>query len=57
MTSLNYNISINIVDENLENKYKLESSYENIVINHRCFYYIKNKKIVNKILSCGIIDY
>jgi len=53
----NLGISINIVDENLENKYKLESSYENIVINHRCFYYIKNKKIVNKILSCGIIDY
>lgn len=39
------------------NKYVIEKSFDIISINHKCFYYVKNNFLQNKILSTGIINY
>jgi hypothetical protein len=38
-------------------KYKVSNQLDEITINHKCFYYIKNKLLPNKLLLCGKIEY
>lgn len=39
------------------NKFEIMKTFDNITINHKCFYYVKNNFIQNKILATGIINY
>lgn len=39
------------------NKYEIIKSFDEITINHKCFYYVKNNFIQNKILATGMINY
>jgi hypothetical protein len=41
----------------LTNKYEITKSFDEITINHKCFYYVKNNFIQNKILATGTISY
>ena len=50
-------LSIKVSKEISKNKYQIAKSFDNITINHKCFYYIKNSNIPNKILSTGMISY
>jgi hypothetical protein len=50
-------LSISVSKEISKNKYQISKSFDNISINHKCFYYIKNSNIPNKILSTGVISY
>ena len=50
-------LSIGVSKEIPHNKYEIVKSFDNITINHKCFYYIKNINIPNKILSTGMISY
>ena len=50
-------LSIGVSKEISKNKYQIAKSFDNITINHKCFYYIKNSNIPNKILSTGMISY
>lgn len=50
-------IGIQISQQVPKNKYEITGSIESIAINHRTFYYVKNKFIPNKILVDGIINY
>jgi hypothetical protein len=50
-------LSIGVSKEIPKNKYQIAKSFDNITINHKCFYYVKNSNIPNKILSTGIISY
>jgi hypothetical protein len=50
-------LSIGVSKEIPNNKYEIIKSFDAITINHKCFYYIKNTNIKNKILSTGIICY
>lgn len=58
---LNINIemglSITVSKEIPKNKYEILKSYDEIIINHKCFYYVKNNFIQNKILATGMINY
>lgn len=54
---VNMGLSIGVSKEISKNKYHIAKSYDNITINHKCFYYIKNSNIPNKILSTGMICY
>lgn len=46
------------VDNNISaNKYQITSNIEEIKINHRCYFYIKNQSIENRILFSGMIEY
>jgi hypothetical protein len=46
------------IDKNVSNnKYQIISNIDEIKINHRCFFYIKNSNIENRILFCGMIEY
>lgn len=46
------------VDKNTSNnKYQIISNIDEIKINHRCYFYIKNQSIENRILFSGIIEY
>lgn len=46
------------VDNNVSTeKYQIVSNIDEIKINHRCFFYTKNKNIENRILFSGIIEY
>jgi uncharacterized protein YneR len=58
---LNVNIemglSIGVSKEIPKNKYEIIKSYDDITINHKCFYYVKNNFIQNKILATGMINY
>jgi hypothetical protein len=40
-----------------KNKYDIKSNIDEIKINHRCFFYIKNNSILNRILLSGMINY
>jgi len=40
-----------------KNKYEIKSTIDEIKINHRCYFYIKNANIMNKILISGLINY
>ena len=50
-------LSIGVSKEVPKNKYQIAKSFDNVTINHKCFYYIKNSNIPNKILSTGMIHY
>jgi hypothetical protein len=50
-------LSIGVSKEISKNKYQIGKTFDNITINHKCFYYIKNSNIPNKILSTGMICY
>ena len=60
-----YNISIIndyilnvIIDRDAQTqKYNAFTQINEITINHKCCYYIKNKMLPNKLLLCGKIDY
>ena len=39
------------------NKYEITKSFDEITINHKCFYYVKNNFLQNKILATGMINY
>lgn len=39
------------------NKYEILKSFDEITINHKCFYYVKNNYLQNKILATGMISY
>lgn len=46
------------IDKNISaEKYQIVSNIDEIKINHRCYFYIKNKNIENRILFSGIIEY
>ena len=40
-----------------KNKYEIKSNIDEIKINHRCYFYIKNTNVLNKILLSGMINY
>jgi len=50
-------LELNISNTISKDKYEIKRNIEIIEINHRCYYYIKNKNIENKILSNGMINY
>lgn len=50
-------LSIGVSKEISKNKYQINKTFDNITLNHKCFYYIKNSNIPNKILSTGMISY
>lgn len=60
-----YQLDINILmgldlsttQEVSKEKYEIKRNIEMIEINHKCYYYVKNKNIENKILSNGMINY
>jgi len=56
---INLNISLNLtVDTEVPNKkYEIKQTIPEMLINHACYYYIKNEKIPNKILCTGMINY
>lgn len=50
-------LSIGVSKEISKNKYEITKTFDDIRINHKCFYYIKNEFIPNKILASGMICY
>ena len=50
-------LSIGTSKEISKNKYEILKTFDEITINHKCFYYVKNSNIKNKILSTGTIHY
>jgi len=55
--NIDMGLSISVSKEIPSNKYEIVNSFDNIIINHKCFYYVKNTNIKNKILSTGMIHY
>lgn len=53
----NIGLNIKTSKEIPKDKYEIKKTFDNIAINHKCFYYVKNKFIQNKILSSGMINY
>jgi len=54
---LEVGLSISIGKEIPKNKYEIVKSFDEIIINHKCFYYVKNNFIQNKVLATGLINY
>ena len=54
---LEMGLSIGVSKEIPKNRYEITKSFDEININHKCFYYVKNNYIQNKILSTGMINY
>lgn len=50
-------LSVGVSKEVSNDKYEITKTFDNITINHKCFYYVKNLNIPNKILSTGMITY
>ncbi len=50
-------LEIGITQDVSKEKYEIKSNIDIININHKCYYYIKNKNIENKILTNGLINY
>jgi hypothetical protein len=55
ISNMELEITIDKIASN--NKYQITSNIDEIKINHRCFFYIKNSSIANRILFTGIIEY
>ena len=55
--NVNIGLNLSVTKEISNNKYEIINSFDNITINHKCFYYVKNNNITNKILSNGLINY
>lgn len=46
------------IDKNTsKNKYQIISNIDEIKVNHRCYFYVKNQSIENRILFAGMIEY
>lgn len=54
---LEVGLSIGVSKEIPKTKYEIVKSFDEIIINHKCFYYVKNNFIQNKILATGLINY
>ena len=50
-------LSIGVSKEVSKNKYEITKTFDDIRINHKCFYYVKNEFIPNKVLATGMICY
>ena len=50
-------LSIGVSKEVPKNKYEITKTFDDIRINHKCFYYVKNEFVPNKILATGMIYY
>ncbi len=50
-------LEIGITQDVSKEKYEIKSNIDIININHKCYYYIKNRNIENKILTNGLINY
>ncbi len=61
MSSIDINVdmglNIEVTNEVSKDKYEIKRNIDYININHKCFYYIKNSNIENKLLITGIINY
>jgi hypothetical protein len=55
--NVNMGLEIDITKEVSKEKYEIKSNIDIININHKCYYYIKNRNIENKILTNGLINY
>lgn len=53
----NMELEITVDKNSSNNKYQIISNIDEIKINHRCVFYIKNSSIANRILFSGIIEY
>ena len=53
----NMELEITIDKNSSNNKYQIISNIDEIKINHRCVFYMKNSSIANRILFSGIIEY
>jgi len=54
---LDIGLNISVSKEVSKEKYEIKRNIDYININHKCFYYIKNSNIENKVLSTGMINY
>jgi hypothetical protein len=54
---MNMGLNISVTDNVSKDKYEIKRNIDYININHKCFYYVKNLNIDNKILSTGLINY
>jgi hypothetical protein len=50
-------LEITVDNATSNNKYQIVSNIDEIKINHRCYFYIKNQSIENRILFSGMIEY
>ena len=55
--NIDIGLSIGVSKEIPKNTYEIVKSFDEIIINHKCFYYVKNNFIQNKVLATGIICY
>lgn len=55
--NLEIGLEITTTQDISKNKYDIKKTIDFININHKCYYYIKNLNINNKILSNGMINY
>ena len=55
--NINMGLNLSVTQDISKNKYEIANTYDNIRIDHKCFYYVRNLNIVNKILSNGMINY
>ena len=53
----NMELEITVDKNSSNNKYQIVSNIDEVKINHRCFFYIKNLSIENRILFSGTIEY
>jgi hypothetical protein len=53
----NMELEITVDKNTSNNKYQIISNIDEIKINHRCVFYMKNSSIENRILFSGIIEY
>ncbi len=50
-------LDISVANITTNNKFKINGNIEEINLNHQIFFYIKDKKINNRIICCGLINY
>ena len=55
--NIHMGLDIEINQEVPKNKYEIKRNIDIININHKCYYYVRNRNINNKILSNGMINY
>jgi hypothetical protein len=53
----NLGLGIGVSQQVEKNQYQIDKTFDDITINHKCFYYVKNNFIQNKILVTGTICY
>lgn len=54
---INIKLEITIDNEVSNKKYDIINTVPEVIINHQCYYYIKNNNIKNKLLCNGLINY